>query len=383
MSLNVLMLNRTDSDRCPGGDTVQMEATAQFLRDSGHRVTVSFELQPNLAGVDLVHLFNLTRPHETAAQADHVRRGGKPYVLSSVYWDLEDVVPWHAYEFPRNVLRRCLPARLRRAMRRAALWHQRLAGGPTGETPVPQGGPTAEESLLLNGDPVQLQASILRDARLVFPNSRAERDLLWARFPSIEPERFRVTPNGIAPPTTRGTQDDANRIETNAPFVCAGAIGPRKNQLNLVKAFRHLIGERLLIIGQPSPGSAAYDRAVRRAAGPHVTFRGLVPHAETPEILATAKGLVQPSFIETPGLSAMEAAAHGTPIVVADVTPVREYFDGLAHYCDPASPRSIAEACKAAAEAPRTDGPAFAAAHAWQTALEPMAVAYAELEREL
>ncbi len=358
--LNVLMLNRTDSATCPGGDTVQMEATARFLRDVGHRVTVSFDLQPSLDDVDLVHLFNLTRPQETAAQADHVLRGGKPYVLSSVYWDLDGAVPWHAYEFPRSVLRLCLPAGVRRALRRVS---PRNTG-----TAAPQ-----------QADPARLQASILRGARLVFPNSCAERDLLFSRFPFLALDRLCVTPNGIEPPVERGEkQPDENRV-----FVCAGAIGPRKNQLNLVKAFRRLPGERLIIIGQPSPGSAAYDRAVRRAAESNVTLRGPVPHAEMSAVLATAKALVQPSFIETPGLSAMEAAACGTPIVVADVAPVREYFGDLAHYCDPASPARITEACQAAAKAQRTDGRIFAEAHAWQTALKPMAEAYAELEMEL
>lgn len=371
MALNVLMLNRTDSERCPGGDTVQMEATARFLRDSGHGVTVSFELQPDLTGVDLVHLFNLTRPNETAAQAEHARRGGKPYVLSSVYWDIENVVPWHAYEFPRCLLHLCLPDGFRRALRSAASWRRRPPGGSIGQTQMPQ-----------RGDPVRLQTAILQGARLVFPNSRAERDLLLARFPFLQPERLCVTPNGVAPPAEddRRQRDGTTRSKADAPFVCAGAIGPRKNQLNLVKAFQHLPDERLLIIGQASPGSAAYERAVRRAAGPNVEIRGPVPHAEMSAILANAKALVQPSFIETPGLSAMEAAACGTPIVVADVAPVREYFGTLAHDCYPDSPGSIAGACREAARAKRTDGRRFAAAHTWHAALQPMAVAYAALE---
>jgi len=332
VGLNVLMLNRTDSERCPGGDTVQMEATASFLRDSGHRVTVSFELQPDLAGVDLVHLFNLTRPHETVVQADHVRRGGKPYVLSSVYWDLENVVPWHAYEFPRCLLHLCIPAGLRRALRRAALWHRRPAGGPTAETAVPRVRSTAESPVPHQADPVRLQASILRGARLVFPNSRAERDLLLARFPFLDSDRICVTPNGIEPPDLSDARQGVGtkRVEANAPFVCAGAIGPRKNQLNLVKAFRHLAGERLLIIGQPSPGSAAYERAVRRAAGANVEIRGPVPHAEMSAMLAGAKALVQPSLPWRPPPTARRSSSRTWPpcastsaISLTTVIPIR------------------------------------------------------------
>ena len=359
------MQNRPDSETHPGGDTVQMEWTARFLRSLGHEVVISFELEPDLDGFDLVHLFNLTRPHETFVQAENARRQSKTYVLSSVYWDLESAVPWHAYEFPRNWWRRMMPETLRLRLRR---FHG-------------VGRCSGMRSKRGNDDPRILQASILQNARFVFPNSEAEKAHLLERFARLSPDRLHVVRNGVARPSMeriRPLHVDAKDI-----FVCAGAIGPRKNQLNLVKAFKLMTNERLLIIGRAAPGSERYHQAVIRAGGSNVSFHKNVPHDGMAAVFQDAKACVQPSFIETPGLSAMEAASLGVPIVVADVAPVREYFGELGCYCDPASARSIADACGEAWQASRLDGTAFRDAYEWDRVLEPMGRVYAMLESEL
>ncbi|MFQ5410670.1 MAG: glycosyltransferase [Phycisphaerae bacterium] len=344
--LRVLVQNRADSETCPGGDTVQMEWTVRFLRERGYDVCLSFDSDLDLSGFDVVHLFNLTRPIETLAQAENARRQSKPMVLSSVYWDLASAVPWHAHPFPRN-------------------WYHLIR-------------PRGPRSFALRG----MQKMILQQAEFVFPNSEAEKAHLLDRFYGLSSERLRVVKNGVAPASAGSVVSNPLPLCRGA-FVCAGAIGPRKNQLNLVRAFSRLPDERLCVIGQAAAGCAAYDRAVRRVAGANVSFHGTLPHAEMGAVLREARALVQPSYIETPGLSAMEAAAAGTPIVVADVGPVREYFGALAHYCDPSSPAGIAAACRAAIVGPRPDGAAFAEAFDWMGVLEPMGGAYAELEARI
>lgn len=351
------MQNRPDAESCPGGDTVQMHRTAEALRRAGHSVRISFELHPDLTGIDLVYLFNLTRPHETFQQAENARRAGAAYVLSPVYWDLESAVPWRAYEFPRNWYRRVFPRRVRERARLLACAEER-------------------------GDPTYLQAEILRGARMAFPNSQAELMHLREQFASALGEAMpdmTVVLNGIDPPSHDVTGDESVR----GAFVCAGAIGPRKNQLALVRAFRRLPDERLVVIGRASPGSGRYLRAVRRAAGPNASFRDAVPHAKMPSIWHTAKACAQPSWIETPGLSAMEAMAAGAAVVAADVGPVREYFGDASYYCDPGDEASIADACRRAAGSVRTDGSGFAARHAWAVVLEPLMKAIEQIEGSL
>ncbi|MBN2559421.1 MAG: glycosyltransferase [Phycisphaerae bacterium] len=372
--LRVLIQNRPDSMENPGGDTVQMDWTARYLRKLGHEATVSFDLTPDLAGYDLVHLFNLTRPFETLEQAENARRQAKPYVLSSVYWDLESAIPWRAYAFPGRWLRR-LPAWSSRCVERARFRFQERRGRPTFRK-------------LGFRDVQDIQDHIIRGARFVLPNSEAEKEHILARFGGACRGRIRVVMNGVSPVLPQRAATAAlgpERAESprRGAFLCAGALGPRKNQINLVRAFRLLPEERLLVLGGTAAGCGRYRRAVERAAGPNVEFPGRVPHERVGEFLRQAKAYVQPSYIETPGLAAMEAAAAGIPIVVSDVRPVREYFGSLAHYCDPNSPESIARACRAAGAAGACDGREFASRFAWDKVLAPMESIYAEIAAEL
>lgn len=353
--MRILMQNRPDAYERPGGDTIQMDRTIRALREAGHEVDLSLDAEPELGGeastpassgkksrdsavYDLIYLFNLTTPAWTVQQARHALRHDTPYVLSSVYWDLETAVPWRAYEFPRNVVRAVLPRVAVRALKA-------LRDGGSGEE--------------------ALQREILVGARCVFPNSTAERDHLLERFPGIPHDKFVVVLNGVDPPTMQASG-------AGGYYLCAGAIGPRKNQFNLVRAFHRLDRERLLIVGNAAHGCERYMKAVVRAAPPNVEFRSAVPHEKMTTLLADAKALVQPSYIETPGLSALEAAAMGVPIVVSNVPPVYAYFGDLGFYCEPSDPDSIVDACRAAGRAGLRDGRGFADRYDWRRVLAPM-----------
>ncbi len=228
-------------------------------------------------------------------------------------------------------------------------------------------------------DVKQLQSKTVSWARCVFPSSVAEERHLQDRLACSF--RTNVVQFGIRVPTHPSFDSSPSARHY---FLCLGGIGPRKNQLGLVKAFRN-IDAHLLIVGNASPGCDAYDREVRRLSGPNVEFRPAVSHDEVGLLFAQAIAVVQPSYIETPGLVAMEAAACGLPIVVADVPPVREYFGASdsCHYCDPSDARSIARACEMARDAGRGDGKEFSHRHQWDQLMTPMADAYEQLEAEL
>lgn len=364
--LRVLIQNRPDSSENPGGDTIQMEQTASFLRRLGHQVDISLDLQPDLSSYDLVHLSNLTRPFETLLQAENARGLGKPYILNAIYWDLRTVIPSHAYVFPHSLIRR-LPTSAWRWLDRLRCRYGTRPG--------------RETCRQLNLRSVQeIQAHILRGARFIVVNSEAEKTHLADCFGGVLLARIHVVMNGVSP--ILGPCDLAAPRKAGT-FLCAGAIGPRKNQLGLVQAFRRLPKERLLILGQSAPGHARYRKAVERAAGSNVEFHDRVLHERMCDYLKQTKALVQPSYIETPGLVAMEAAAAGLPIVVSDVEPVREYFGKLAFYCDPASPDSIVDACRLAAQHGASDGVDFADRFKWERVLSPLESVYKQLCSEL
>ncbi len=88
-----------------------------------------------------------------------------------------------------------------------------------------------------------------------------------------------------------------------------------------------------------------------------------------------------PSWLESPGLSSLEAAATGARIVVGDRGTEREYFGSDVDYADPADPASIRAAVLRALErGPRDRGDALErrlGARTWQRCAEATLEAYA------
>lgn len=323
-SPHVALLERPDAQEHPGGDLVQTGAVGRYLAGKGCRVEVLRQAAPNLAGFDLALIFNLTRPHEAYRQARQAREAGVPFILFPIYWDLEEVLPdldlgqggW------RRRLARVMPAGLR------AAWPHRHRPWGQGQ------GLGAWRQLF----PRLLASQVLDWAQWVCPNSQAEAEHLQERFPNLPPAKLQVIKNGL------DAQEIAAVFSPSKPrlrqVLCVGAIGPRKNQLALAQAAQEIYWP-VKLVGQTAAGSGHYADLVRKQAPSNLEFLGQSPRGEVLAMMSQSWVHCQPSFLETPGLASMEAAALGCQIVVANTGPVREYFGGLAIYVDPHSPTSI------------------------------------------
>lgn len=94
-------------------------------------------------------------------------------------------------------------------------------------------------------------------------------------------------------------------------WLAVGRMLPYKRMGTVAAAFRHLPGERLVVVGDGPARSQ-----VRAAAGEaDVLFVGEVDDAELRWLYRNATGLVSAS-LEDFGLTPLEAAAHGTPSVL-------------------------------------------------------------------
>ena len=89
----------------PGGDTIQMNDLKDGLIRRGLRVEISTELKPPLDSYDIVHLFNITRVHETYIQFANAKRQRKPVVCSTIYHPLEEYNRKGRYGLGRLVFR--------------------------------------------------------------------------------------------------------------------------------------------------------------------------------------------------------------------------------------------------------------------------------------
>lgn len=127
-------------------------------------------------------------------------------------------------------------------------------------------------------------------------------------------------------------------------FVTVGTIEARKNHLLLLEAWADLVermgqlAPELVIIGQRGwEAQAAIDLLDR--PGPlkgHVREMGSCDDAEMHRLVAGARALLMPSFVEGYGLPLIEALQIRTPVIASNLKVFREITGDIPEYRDPA-----------------------------------------------
>jgi glycosyltransferase involved in cell wall biosynthesis len=141
-------------------------------------------------------------------------------------------------------------------------------------------------------------------------------------------------------------------------FLCVGALAERKNVVRLADAFAQL-GEGTLTFAGDGP---LRGRLEGRA---NVRLLGRVPHDAIPRLLAESHVLAQPSLIEPLGQALLEAMAAGRSVVATRIGGPPEFVPPEAGVLvDPLDVDELALALRAAAELPRPNEAARAAAAA-------------------
>lgn len=167
-----------------------------------------------------------------------------------------------------------------------------------------------------------------RAARVLTTTEAGRRDVVAAW--GLDPARVRAVPLAPAVPPTGAVAD-------GDPYLLfVGALEPRKAPDVLARAVALArargLGARVVVVGEgrvPVPG---LERA------------GRVDDAQLSALYAGALALVAPSRLEGFGLPAIEALAHGTPVVASDLAPVREVLGDAARYVPAGDAGALAEA---------------------------------------
>ena len=98
-----------------------------------------------------------------------------------------------------------------------------------------------------------------------------------------------------------------------------------------------------------------YFEQIKREMDGTVSIIDHVDQSSLRQYYAACKVHALVSWMETTGLSSLEAAAMGANIVITDKGDTRDYFGNLAYYCAPDSIPSIREALLRAHSAPRSN----------------------------
>jgi glycosyltransferase involved in cell wall biosynthesis len=180
---------------------------------------------------------------------------------------------------------------------------------------------------------------------LLLPNSRSEARQL-TQFFGIPPDKIRVIPNAVDEGFSKATADAFHEKYGIRDFVLTvGRIEPRKNQLGMIRAMNKL-SVPYVIIGDYVSHYQDYYNQCRKEAGSHVHFLGKITHDNglLASAYAACKTFLLATWLETPGLAAMEAALAGANIVITQEGATKEYFGEFADYVDPCQMNQIQEA---------------------------------------
>jgi glycosyltransferase involved in cell wall biosynthesis len=333
-SMRVLFLTRSTLYKVYGGDTVQIEGTAKYLRRLGVEVDIRLSDEHiDYTPYDLIHYFNITRP---ADLLPHIARSRKPYVVSTIFVDYSDYEKAHRGGTV-SVLGRALgPDRLE-YVKALARWMR-------------NGEAVRSRSYLLRGHRNSIRR-IAREALFLLPNSESENRRFRTKYGGENP--YRVISNAIDPEVFNFEPDEVEMPRDPKQVICVSRIEGKKNQLNLIRALNNT-EFRLTLIGKPAPNHMGYYEQCRRIAAPNVHFADFVSIGELRSWYLNAKVHVLPSWNETCGLSTMEAAYAGCNVVITDKGDTVDYFGTHAWYCDPGDPQSIYRTIAEAAKAPVT-----------------------------
>jgi glycosyltransferase involved in cell wall biosynthesis len=294
--------------QAPGGGENQLVQTGRHLEALGLPIRPFSPWTDRIAEARLLHLFGMSP--EGLELARRARASQIPIVLSPICW-FEPGALWALEQSPVRKLGSLATWWIRRQCPHLPGWRREL----------------------------------LHLSDRILPNSKAEANQLRALF-GVEPARISVVPNGVDVAFRSASPDRFRRRFGSDEFVLfVGRIEPRKNPLGLIRAIRSL-GLRLVVIGDAPPEHRKYLERCRTEGRDLVEWIAGREHHDPllASAYAAARVFALPSWFETPGLAALEAALAGTPVVITPYGSTREYFGELAHYSRPDRPDEIAQA---------------------------------------
>lgn len=336
--MKVLFQSRKTLFTAPGGDTTQILKTKEYLEKLGVEVDVSIELTPDVSAYDIVHVFNLMRPQELYLQVRNAKKYGKKVALSTIYG------PYEEYE---KKARGGVLQKINRFLSITQIEYLKVVARAVLNFEFSKG----TIIYLLNGHK-RLQRKIIDMVDVFLPNSHSEMRRVEFDF-GLQNCNYVSVANAVDI-----AKFDYDKVNVDAEFekyrdcvLCVSRIEGRKNQLNIIRACKDL-PYRFVYIGKAGANFKGYYQQCVEESGEKVHFLGQIDHEKLPQFYKLAKVHILASWMETPGLSSLEAGVMKTNVVATKKGDPEDYFGDFAYYCEPDDLESIRKAVVAAYEAP-------------------------------
>ncbi len=321
-AIKVLMITRPNLFSVPGGDTVQIVKTAEYLKLLGVEVDIHTKGDIDYKKYTLLHFFNVIDPEDILG---HLYKTDLPYILSPIYVDYREYDKYH---------RNDLIGKLSKVFSRDAVeYFKTLAKF------ILKGEKVSTMRFFLKGHKASV-VHILKRAEMLLPNSNSEYKRLYKDYGVSK--TYTVVPNAID--ETLFQQKEGHERDL---VICVGRIEGNKNQLNVIRALKDT-GYKVLFIGSAAPNQKGYYEQCRAEAPANMEFIDFMPQEQLLDYYSRAKVHVLASWFETTGLSNLEAGAMGCNLVLGRRGDVEEYFDEMVEYCEPNDLQSIKAAVEKA-----------------------------------
>ena len=332
----ILIVARPDRKRYPiGGVETLTNRVIELMRERGAHVEVQETAVPDARDFDVAHICGGLGDH-IVAQGQAVKSAGKPLAITPIFATMAGFV-WFtqgtmwAYSDPRAEIQ---AERLQQLAARSLSINNLLPQPAATEW---RSLPPWREGLLLADD---LFVCAWGEAREIF-------GILGVLRPCT------LIPNGVETSVMRPDAPLTPIVPTKRPYVLmATRFDVQKNIQRVVRAVRGLDVD-LVLIGRLDDDYAGLAQLWASLANNNVTY---IPHLPTQShpwfasLFAHAAAVVVPSWSECFSLTALDAAACATPVVIGWGGFVTEELGDVGYYIDPADENTIRDAIVRAIE---------------------------------
>lgn len=311
------------------GDSLQLIKTAEYLKKCNIEVDINNGNIFDFSSYDIIHIFNLTVLGETYQYYKRALAYKKPVVISPIYWDLSKYYSYIKDDYELMLWKKWRPYR----------------------------------------------QEVLYGCRMIYPNSNMEKAEIKKEFG--EELSCEIIYNGIeAAEEDRLSLEVIKKYKLKDYILCAARICPRKNQLLLARVCNKL-QLPLVLIGNIN--DKTYFNSCMKYK--NVIYLGFVSNKDISTFYCNAKAHALPSFVETPGLSSLEAAACGCSVISTNEGSAKEYFKDMAVYCSPYSEESILNAVEISFK--QHTNPTLKSYilknYSWETCIKPLYESYIKI----
>lgn len=194
----------------------------------------------------------------------------------------------------------------------------------------------------------------IRNATALITSTEAEKANIVAHYPRAK-GRIAVVHLGARSAITATTnqKETRNGRPTDRYILWVGSLISRKNPQGAIDA-AVLVNQQmrlpLIVVGTGHRGIQKTEIRVPANDGAIQFANRVISSDDIGELYQNALCLLFPTFYEGFGLPAVEAMAHGCPVVTSDIPVMREVCGDAALYCNPNEPGEIADKVRMLAE---------------------------------